>query len=235
MKEGTTYSKILCVERPSFPTNFALERFDGSRWRVFALSGGSLVITTAGQELFHQNRQVGKLLLAYKDEILDGKSQPSGVRQWFKHGANSDVYEVGSQDLAMKEASTSHSVFAALERMDCLYSLCQSQLPDFVRVVEHYGAVFFRDYRRQFLLMRKIDEGITVADVIAGSWDGQTKAEVQEGYNLARVLIDDAMESGVLPVECQTNLLPDWQEGNVLVDFSQRSQRYPFTLQIIDQ
>lgn len=225
------------------PSNQFLQRFDGHRWRIFDIDSGKVIVTACGQELLQNGRLLRAALGDYKTAVRFGRG--NGIRTWFRSGANSDVYSLGNLPIVVKEASTSHSVWSALDRMDHLFWICQSFMPAHIRVAKHYGAIFSANLRRQYLIVEKINAGLTVQDVADGNHDesvtkqvgkiGGPSVVVNEYCRIKKQLditIDAHRASGV---DLPNNLLPDWEKNNVVVDLTQPTPYMPFTLCIIDQ
>lgn len=220
------------------PHNEHLDRYDGSRWRLFELpSGGKLVLTARGSELLSFNPTLRHTLLDYRREARS--NQAHSARQWFRAGGNSDIYQVGQSGMVIKEASTAHSVWFALDRMDYLEGICRRHLPSYIRVPDHYGVLIPGSGARQYLLMEKVNEGLTVADLKEGvngvdmpDWMKKLAIKEFEGLETkVKEAIDKATGRNFMP----KNLLPDWDAGNVIVDQSTPRKDMPFTFWIIDQ
>lgn len=223
------------IEYP-FPAGRQVERFDQSKWRIFPLRRGAVVVTASGQKLFEEQPAFRSLLRDYRTDIRNQGHTSPMQRQYFNHGGNSDVYTVGSTPLVVKETSTDHSTWLALDRMDYLYNICNTDLPPHVRVPEHYGAIFSGELKKQYLLMRKANDGVTVEDVKdSPTHQNDTKAMVAAEFGKLKKLLDNAINKFKEKTGLQKNLLPDWHEGNVIVDFSTSTQKVPFTFWIIDQ
>ncbi len=216
------------------PTSTTLDRFDGSRWRMFDLNGGNLVLTQNGQELVSKRPSVLTDLKGYRHELLN-PGMPASMRRPFRHGGNSDVYEVGDTDLVIKEAGNEQSVWFSLERLDYLYGICEESLPPFIRVPEHYGALFSAKLDRQFLLMQKVNNGFTIQDLLDDNSNPQRAGMVKGAFDRAKSLLDQAIKRHELEDGYPHRLLTDWHEGNVIVDFEKPTNEYPFTLYVIDQ
>jgi hypothetical protein len=136
----------------AFPKSEFMPRFDDSQWRIYDIQRGKVVLTENGQKLFDHNPDLRAILGEYRHDLLNPSQMPI-ARRPFKHGGNSDVFEVGNTNLVIKEAKNTQSIWSALDRMDYLYAVCQRSLPPYVRVPEHYGALFSADLSRQYLLM----------------------------------------------------------------------------------
>lgn len=216
------------------PRSTTLDRFDGSKWRVYDVDGGHLVLTQNGQHLLSKNPSLGGALRRYRHEVLNPQDSPF-VRKPFRHGGNSDVYDVGDTGLVMKEAGNRQSIWFALERLDYLYGICEQSLPPHIRVPEHYGALFSTNLDRQFLLMEKVNNGITIQDVVDNGSDPKKVEMIKTAFNGARSLLDEAIARHAKDDGYPHSLLVDWHEGNVVVDFGKPAGEYPFTLYIIDQ
>ncbi len=216
---------------PKFET---LERFDGSKWKLYDIEGGKLVLTENGQTLLAKDSSLRGALRSYRHELLNPPLSPV-MRRPFRHGGNSDVFEVGETGLVVKEAGQGQSVWFALERLDYLYRICKDSLPPYIRVPEHYGAVFSSNLSRQYLLMEKVNDGTTVEDFTKDAGNTEQAAVVQGAFDKAKILLDKAIDSHAKAQGYPDRLLVDWHEGNVIVDFDSPVEEMPFTLWIIDQ
>lgn len=227
------------------PSSEYIERYDGSRWRRFDLQErGFLVLTSRGQELLSHNPALRKGLLGYKNEAKNNNE--GGIRKWFKAGGNGDVYLVGNTPLVIKEASTAHSVWSAMDRMDYLYGICARYLPKYIKVPDHYGILTAPDLKRQYLIMQKVNEGLTVADLENGLYTTvqtylkdlairEFKGSDSERKPSLEARVREAIEKTPGKEYMPKNLLPDWDAGNVIVDFDTPNKEMPFTFWIIDQ
>lgn len=223
------------AELIGFPNSTEIERFDGSKWRIFDLSNhGKLVLTTRGGNLFRNNSDLWRAINQYRHDIKD---HTSSVRKYFRSGGNSDVYSVGEHPLLIKETFSAHSAWSSLDRMDYLYGICEGFMPPHINVPMHYGILFSQKMTRQYLLMHKVNDGTTVADVYNGIYPVKPslRRTVLEEYDKAEMLIKRYIDTQLNQEECFTNLLPDWERNNVVVDFDQPIGTYPFSLWIIDQ
>lgn len=225
------------VTKKGLPTSEYLERYDGSRWRRFDLhEGGFLVLTTRGQELLSHNPELRKKLLGYRNEARRGEN--SEHRKWFKAGGNSDVYTLGDYPMVIKEASTAHSAWSALDRMDYLFGICVRSLPPHIRVPDHYGVLTSRNLRKQYLLIQKVNDGLTVADLVEGDAFAPRpylKDLVLREFDGLEDKVKKAIDKTPGRQYMPTNLLPDWDSGNTIVDFDTPTTTMPFTFWIIDQ
>lgn len=220
-----------------FPKSGYIERFDGSRWRSFDLgNGGTIILTHRGQEILSYNPKLRRDITNYKNEAREYRE--GDFRKWFRAGSNSDVYSFGGHPMVIKEASTAHSVWSSLDRMDYLYGICQKFLPSYIKVPDHYGILFAPNLRKQYVLMQKVNDGLTMADVLENHAEGLSEESknlvVNEFRNLedkVRNAIERAPGREMMPKE----LLPDWDAGNVIVDFDSHIRDMPFTFWIIDQ
>lgn len=222
----------------SFPTTEYIGRYDGSRWRQFNLGdGGKLILTSRGQEMLAYNPKLRQILLSYKNEARSNRE--GDIRRWFRSGGNSDVFTVSKEEFVVKETSTAHSAWSALDRMDYLHGICMKFLPAYIRVPDHYGILFAHDLRRQYILMQKVNDGITVADllngdILLGVSPGLKRLAIAEFQGL-KEKIEQAIERAPGRENMPNNLLPDWEPNNIIVDFTSPNKWMPFTFWIIDQ
>ena len=238
------------------PANEFMDRFDGSKWRRFDISGGSVILTAEGQRITQQQPEVLRALRQYKIDIKESVRPETARRRYYlKSGGNADIFNVIGTDLVVKENSpnSSYSLWSAIDRMDYLYSICESCLPPHIRVPKHLAVILSRDLQKQYMVIEKINAGLNVADILNPDIDPITVSTIVEHFkgqmsfdqikNLivkkyleAKELLDVAnqqcYQQGIVPFD---ELLTDWARGNVLVDFDTPTPDTPFTLWIIDQ
>lgn len=209
-----------------------LEQPDGAVWESFEIKGGKIVLTSKGRELFRERPETWKELRSYKKRAMGAPALQSFpvVREHFASGGNSDVYTL-SEGLAVKEAHLTGSLFFTVERMDRLLNVVESNVPRWIDIPDHYGLLFASHLRKQYLLMQKIDSGVTVQNVLTpGEMSDEQAAaleaefgdigqaevdEVGERYEEAHDILTASLEDrGYNPAE----YLTDWHEGNVLVE-----------------
>lgn len=215
----------------TFPVSEYIERFDGSKWRIFYLSSGIVVLTSSGQELLENlyGRTLLSLLRMYRK---DAEVNTSNVRHYFRSGGNSDVYDLDGKPIVIKETIRGTSAWSSLDRMDKLYWLCESFLSPLVRVPKHYALVSSRQLPREYLIMEKANKGITVEEAREMSLYHQYTDLINGLVAKVRAEILQLSKT-YFPEE---NLLPDYHEGNIIIDFDAPvSQNIPFSLWIIDQ
>ena len=248
------------AQSQGFPPNEHIQRFDGQNWRTFDIQGGYVVITAEGEKLAHKRPDILNSLRKYKLEAKQniGPDQAT-TRIYFKSGGNADVYTILQKGVVVKEnsASSGYSLWSSLDRMDYLHSICEDKMPDHIRVPKHYGVIMSRDLKKQYLIMEQINAGLNVADILNPDIDSHLQVEIMNYFKLAgynnmsysemkrfvKNAYDDAKEKldkaitkayedGKLPYD---QLLTDWAEGNVIVDFDRPTEDLPFTLWVIDQ
>lgn len=212
---------------------------DGATWTSYPLEGGELLLTAQGNQLLHDSPEVIRLFRAYRKAVTNrtpGRARIPEVdgmpaRQHFTSGGNSDLYTFGSR-LVVKEGTGAMSLYSALERMDELHNVLEKgSVPRWIDMPTHYGLLVARSLDRQYLLMEKVDAGITVEHVVKGG--GTTAAQREElatkfgdmgsrrrwevagQFSLMREHLNEAISrQGLNPDQ----YLPDWHEGNVLVE-----------------
>ncbi|MAG59378.1 hypothetical protein CMO96_01125 [Candidatus Woesebacteria bacterium] len=220
-----------------FPGSEYQDRFDRRRWRLFWIEGGTAVFTSSGRKLLFGDTNLRREFGKYKNELETRSGNPE-FRRWFKSGGNSDVYTLGDHPIVIKEGQPGKSLWSALDRMDYLHWVCEEFLPPHVRVPDHYGGIFSRRLKIEYLIMEKINDGITVEDVVHNGQlqiDPEIREAVKDTFSEAKVMLDRSIQQQSLEELIGMELLPDWHEGNVLVDFENPKGKVPFTLWIIDQ
>lgn len=222
------------------PGSVIIDRPANKHWRVFDIARGQVIITAAGQEYIHDDPSI---LFAFKSYRNDIGAHTADTRQWLKSGGNSDVYSlIHPSNVVVKEQSTAQSVWSALNRMDHLYHLATDYIdPNVIRVVKGLGAVFSGQLRRQYLIMERINSGLTVEDI------RERRSQEEYGYTdeereLILVQFEDAKRQLDKVIAehaegdaAQMNLLPDWHEGNVLIDFTTPTELRRYSMVLVDQ
>ncbi|MBI2329948.1 hypothetical protein HYU94_00990 [Candidatus Daviesbacteria bacterium] len=219
------------------PNPEAIKRYDGSSWRAFHTPDGThLIVTQRGLELLKFNPALRKAILNYRDDANPFSHSTTGARTYFKAGGNGDVYNLDSYPILIKESFSQHSLWSALDRMDHLHGICIRYLPPSIRVPDQYGVLFSRKSPKEYLMMQKINEGLTVADIINGYSVGKSLREViLREFSTLREKVEAAIKVKDGDSGIYSNLLPDWDAGNILVDLGTKTKDYPFTFWIIDQ
>lgn len=222
-----------------------IPRYDGGNWRTFQFRNGSkLTLTSRGQELLKYNPDLRRVLHGYKDEATASNTKSSNedelIRNFFRPGGNSRVYKVSDYELLVKEAKkgTRPSLEVALDSMDYLYGACLQYLAPYIRVPDHFGLFIAAETGVEYLLMQKINSGITVKDVIRGrvSVNEEIVKLVEEDFNGLKPKVLDAVQKVRQRFDIPfKNLLTDWTDENVLVDLTTQPRKKPYTLWIIDQ
>lgn len=140
------------------------EKFDGSVWQQFETDNSLIVVTGVGRQLL-AGQHLSGLLHNYIDDHISGNDH---TRHFLAEGANSQVYTVGDQPLVIKESKEDgDELLPALERMDTLINAVEKHCPRWIDIPKHYGVLISKqDYSKQFMLIEKIDDGITVGDIL---------------------------------------------------------------------
>lgn len=146
------------------------EQFDGSVWRNYQSPEAFFMLTGVGRKLI-AGGQIGRLLRSYAEDYQEGSVSAEGMRRFIARGVGASVFGVGSSRLVVKEKdpNSRDDLFAALNRMDKLIDAIHSdpKCPKWIDVPQHYGIVSFKDDPcRQFMLMEKIDEGVSAGDIL---------------------------------------------------------------------
>ena len=192
-------------------------KFDGSIWRQYETSTHLFVLTSLGRHLLRE-RHMYKDFVRYTDDYMNDRQGNEDFRSYLAEGANGKVYTLGD-DFVVKESrlltqlAPADSLLAALNRMDQLVDAVQKNCPSWIDVPAHYGiAVSKADTRKQFMLMQKIDHGVTVGDIILadesrishgiltseafnkfGPITPELRTEVNDRYELLKYLVKTAI------------------------------------------
>lgn len=143
------------------------EQFDGSVWRHYESPEAITLLTGVGRELIVA-QHLGKLLRDYATDRQQDV-EAGNVRLFLAEGGNARVFSVADTRLAMKEkrSGSSDNLFASLNRMDRLIHAAEEHAPKWIGIPQHYGITMRKtDPSRQFMLMEKIDDGVTIGDIL---------------------------------------------------------------------
>lgn len=147
------------------------EKFDGSTWRQYESPDALILLTGVGRRLMAAGN-IGRLLHLYADDYANWEDPEKAkrTRRFLAAGGHAQVYSVGNSPFAVKERipePDKDQLFAAINRMDQLIYAVDKHCPGWIGVPQHYGIIMLkRDIDRQYMLMQKIDEGVTVGDVL---------------------------------------------------------------------
>lgn len=152
-----------------FPSRWTNEQFDGSRWRQYETDDAIILLTAVGRSLAAKGG-LSKAIRAYRDDFIAGTEGPEHTRQPLASGGNAKVFSVNGDQLAIKEARLdpgTDQLWPAMLRMDRLKGAIESHSPHWVGLPKQYGLLVpLQNPRQQFMLMEKIDSGVTVGDII---------------------------------------------------------------------
>lgn len=214
---------------------------DGARWRQFEIAGGVIVLTSSGNELF-QGPNAKDIITSIRNYIEDitRRKQNGDTRQYLANGGNGEVYTIAGHSLVVKESRSKHSLYSALQRMDTLSRVIETHLPHWVSVAPHYGLITSRELDREYMLIEKIDNGISLEDLVQfirrGSARSQSLTDAIElnfpGFSETDLALLEAQiqelktrlksyaESDEAKEHNHTydNLLPDPNYANILVE-----------------
>jgi hypothetical protein len=231
------------------------EKFDGSMWRNYESADNLIVLTGVGRKLI-AGSNLAPLLHGYIDELLDTEPQPNPTNRTFlAEGGNAQVFTVGNTELVVKEKKpgTNEQLLPALERMDKLMFAIENNCPRWIDIPKHYGVILpKKDRKREFMLIEKIDEGITVGDILYhdqprephlsesllrnfGPVTPELKQDINKRWELLKVEVRKAlMAEHMNPDELLPDL--DHNEYNILVEHADNPiAGSPYKFWIIDQ
>jgi hypothetical protein len=205
------------------------EQFDGSIWRQYETPDYRILLTGVGRRLF-ATRRMHRLLGPYIADYLRDNKDPDSHRPFLSEGGNAKVFSL-TEDFVVKESlpRSESSLFASMDRTDRLKDSVEKHCPRWIDIPDHYGAMISRsNIHKQFMLVQKIDHGVTVGDVInyqegeinrstggALAYDSlekfgeitpQLKAEVFDRFDRMKIILADAVREEGLDVE---RFLPD--------------------------
>ncbi len=155
------------LERDPYLKIRTAAKFDGSIWRQYESPSYLFVITSLGRQLLREHRTFGDFT-RYNNDYINERDDPTAFRSYLAEGRSGQVFTLGN-DLVVKEAKPfGDSLFGALNRMDQLIDALQKNCPSWIDVPAHYGlAISKTDTSKQFMLMQKIDHGVTVGDIMS--------------------------------------------------------------------
>ena len=163
--QGFTFDDGGDSSRSSF-TMETLPQFDGSVWRRYDFPESTFLLTSEGRQLLNA-RRIGNLLREYADEARDGRTVDRDVRKFLVEAGNSRVFTVGDTEMVVKERKMSgEPLEPALERMDALLHVVQTRCPRWIDIPKHYGIFTYKPTGQEFMLLEKIDGGVTAGDIL---------------------------------------------------------------------
>lgn len=173
------------IESPALAMR-TFEQFDGSKWRQYESPTSIFLLTESGRRLLAAEN-VGRLLHSYADDYHNGRESDKDTRRFLAEGGNARVFSVGNSRLAVKEKRPlGDDLFGALYRMDKLFHAVtvETECPEWIGLPQHYGiGIFKNDTSRQFMLMEKVDEGVTVGDVLNYHHTDQREPHLKESVD----------------------------------------------------
>ena len=137
-------------------------------------NGSVITVTAEGKSLLAKKGLTTKKLLVFMRASV-GHEQKPHVRRFIAGQGNGTVYALGTSGLAIKETAGTQSIHSAVERMDSLYRILENAtrngyLPAWIGLPKHYGYLTppaGAKNNRQYLLMEKIQDGVTVEDILS--------------------------------------------------------------------
>lgn len=248
--------------KPEIQPDYTVDQESGSVWSIYRdpQSIGFTVITAAGSELLEKQEEVVNSLMRRYRAAEIGKEvgkialwrRTEPIRQLLGEGREAKVYEMG-EAFAVREVegiTEEHSVIAKLERMDSINSVIEHGLPRWLNLPKHYGVRVDAQTQRTYTLMDRIDNGITVEDIIEypklprskittvrnemGGSIADAKKQVPALYENAYEILSAALKkNGKDP----KRFLTDWIPRNVIVEGRMTSPvaNSRYRLSVIDQ
>lgn len=140
-------------------------RPDGAVWETIVTNNSYTMLTSVGRQLLHKNPSLIPQLAAYNHDLRHGGDE---TRRYLASGTQADVYSVGDTNLVVKEKrpDSDENLLESMRRLDAIKLALEHQAPRWVDTPDCYGFVQVFRPERQFLLMSKIDAGITVGDLL---------------------------------------------------------------------
>lgn len=158
-------AKMSC-ESPALKMR-TFEKFDGSVWRLYESPESLILLTGQGRRLMVGDA-IGCLIRDYSVDYADGIEGKQETRRFIAEGGNARVFGMKDSGFAVKEKRPGgESLFESLNRMDLLYHAVTEHCPGWIGIPKHFGIFAQKDdLQKQFLLMEKIDDGVTVGDIL---------------------------------------------------------------------
>ncbi len=147
---------------------YNVERFDGSRWRIYDTPKSLIWLTGSGRQLLAGDPKLHGYFKEYLEAFNQGDFSSESARPFFAKGSQSKVFSLGDKQLLVKEAKQNGELLIpSLERMDRLVDAVQRSCPRWIDIPHHYGVLMPKsDPSKQFMLLEKIDSGVTVGDIL---------------------------------------------------------------------
>jgi hypothetical protein len=157
------------------------EKFDGSRWRQYETPNALIWLTRSGRQLLASDRGLYAYFQEYIESLNDDESTPESGRPFFAKGSQSQIYSLGDNHLVVKESKQGGELLLPqMERMDRLVDAVERSCPRWIDVPHYYGILAPKsDPYRQFLLMERIDAGVSVGDVLEY---GRPRTRTETGF-----------------------------------------------------
>jgi hypothetical protein len=195
---------------------------------------GEVILTGRGKERLRNDPGILKSLRQYRLAVEMGKTQLAGcgARLHIASGGNADVYalDAGSR-IVVKEISTGHSAYFAMVRMEQLKDVVDERIPRWLDMPANYGIVSGPYIERQYMIMQRVPTHVTVETYLSGGYSH--RGEIDESYSQFGEITQTGRENvnaqfakaGLYLGRALGNVglnpkqyLPDWHEGNVLVE-----------------
>lgn len=154
---------------PQFKNPSHITRFDGAIWDQHSIGEGSLTVTSSGRDLLSNRPEIKLAIEQYMIAVTEPQASTPGIRRFLAEGNHARVYSVGDTGLVMKERKSivADPLWPAIQRMDFLADVIQKHCPRWIDIPAHYGVYQPDDTSgKEFMLMEKIDSGVTVGDVM---------------------------------------------------------------------
>lgn len=231
---------------------------DGAVWTAFYdrenFDDHYLILTSSGRGLLlgENGTTYPELKQLFQDYRTAEEDDTSDIRRrYLGSGQQATVY--GMSWLAVREVAGKQGFYrtlSELQSMDRLAGIVEGGLPRWINVPHMFACYADPATQKRYMLMQKIDTGLTAEDVMYYPDIGDHEAsrtiaelgriptkedvnDVKRLFVMARSILDDVLASkGFNP----DDILTDWEPRNVIVE----SLRTPiagerFSLSIIDQ
>lgn len=214
--------------------------------RLFSISEGYVFLTKEGKELVKSMLDLSAVLKALKFYRRDiKKRENTSARSYIGNGANGVVYKVGDTDIVIKESTSRTPLVNALARMLTLTNAVATNpsISGFCSVVKSYCLVSSKELDKEYLIMEKIDNGISFQDLrlYVGTNEARNPTLTHAiglifpDFNHDDLKIVENLIAKIMAQPEMADLLRDLNAGNFLVFPNTDGNEPKFRICIIDQ
>lgn len=222
----------------SLDKRFAIEQPDGARWNVFHDGEDPAryaIFTSAGREVMLRDPSFNTLMGQYRalasgELTATANAADQDIRNLLGHGKEAHVYTMGRR-FAVRETPGVDNFYkgtGALEMMNVVAGIIDLGTPRWLRTPEHFVRLSDPETERVYTVMRRVNDGITVEDIVKYPDTDHAEAVERHFKEVTPETIDTALRlfgrahsilarlieyAGLEP----TSVLTDWKTRNVLI------------------